>query len=115
MIPTLLNSNIPDLTAIAGELQITWESRQDPAAPPQVYLLHRSAAGEPLLLIFDTPVALEVLHLSAHLVCDGTFKYCPQTFYQELYSIHGFLDGEAAHFSAVEVLSHAFSFCEISV
>ncbi len=95
VIPTLPDSNVPDLAAIPNKFQITWESREDPAGPPQVYLLHRSGEGEPLLLIFGTPLALEVLHQSAHWVCDGTFKYCPQSFYQ-MYSIHGFLAGEAA-------------------
>ncbi len=51
--------------------------------------------AQPLLLILATPLALEVLHQSLHWVCDGTFKYCPQSFYQ-MYSIHGFLTGEAA-------------------
>ncbi len=95
IIPNLPNSQIPDLTAIPEDLQITWKSRRDANLPPDPYLLHWSDAGQLLLLIFATQLALEVLHQSSHWVCDGTFKYCPKKFYQ-MYSIHGFVHGEAS-------------------
>ncbi len=67
MIRNLPNSRISDLAAIPENLQITLESRQDAENAPVIYMLHRSAAEESLLLIFGTLQALEVLHQNAKL------------------------------------------------
>ncbi len=109
VIRNLPNSRIPDLAAIPENLQITLESWQDAENAPVVYMLHRSAPEESLLLIFGTPQALEVLHQSGHWVCDGMFKYCPCGFYQ-IYSIHGFVAGEAAPL-AIALMSNKLQVC----
>ncbi len=109
VIRNLPNSRIPDLAAIPENLQITLESRQDAENAPVVCMLHCSAPEDSLLLIFGTPQALEVLHRSAHWVCDGTFKYCPRGFYQ-VYSIHRFLAGEAAPLT-IALMSNKLQVC----
>ena len=73
---------------------------QVPAIPPEYqltsnglqFLIYDSGVGDPeRMLIFATAQGIDLLSISDNWFADGTFKTCPEMFYQ-LYTIHAMID-----------------------
>ena len=59
------------------------------------FLRYDSGIGDDgRILIFPSNQGLELLSNSEHWFCDGTFKVCPEIFYQ-VYTIHALVNGRA--------------------
>ncbi|XP_064463978.1 uncharacterized protein LOC135375191 [Ornithodoros turicata] len=92
-----LNKRYPTLMGIGEpsdawqQLSLTWEARHSSDMEDTMVLYQKT---QPPTVVLASALDLEILHQSRHWVCDGTFQYCPSGFAQ-LYSIHGFLHGEA--------------------
>jgi hypothetical protein len=72
-------TNAADI-AVPAEYKLTSDGRN--------FLLHDSGEGDPdRLLLFGTEESLDWLVAREHWFSDGTFKTCPEVFYQ-LYTIH---------------------------
>ena len=58
----------------------------------QRFLLHDTGVGDPnRIIMFSTNQALDCLNTSDHWFDDGTFKVCPEMFFQ-LYSVHALIN-----------------------
>lgn len=104
-------ANLPSLSTIRRNIRHIRQdrdllpnpiSRADiPELPPQYTV---TANGDPFLIfdsgvgdqerffVFASPQALQLLANSEHWYADGTFKVCPEVFYQ-LYTVHGQRNG----------------------
>ena len=100
-------ANIPSTSALRKNIRKAREDSDVPHNPvtrkgipvlPEQY--KNTVAGEPFLIydsgvgdqerkfIFASEIGLQLLRESEHWYVDGTFKVCPEIFYQ-LYTIHG--------------------------
>lgn len=98
--------NLPSMNAMRRNIRAARQDRNIPPQPvnivaipdiPQEYqitengeqfLLFDSGSGDPeRIIIFASPLGINQLATSEHWFADGTFKVCPEVFYQ-LYTVH---------------------------
>ena len=105
-------ANIPSTSTLRRNIRKAWEdnnvphnpvTREDIAVLPEQY--QNTVVGEPFVIydsgvgdqeqifIFSSEIWLQLLRESEHWYTDGTFKVCPEIFYQ-LYTIHGQRNGQ---------------------
>ena len=105
-------ANIPSTSTLRRNIRKAWEdnnvphnpvTREDIAVLPEQY--QNTVVGEPFVIydsgvgdqeqifIFSSEIWLQLLRESEHWYTDGTFKFCPEIFYQ-LYTIHGQRNGQ---------------------
>jgi len=85
----LIARNIPD---VLRETLRRREAGNGDGNKEEQFLLYSSQEGR--LLMFCAQTEMRLLHESSYVICDGTFKMCPDTAYQ-LYTMHGFRCREA--------------------
>ena len=109
-IPQTVAVNMPLTDSIRRNIRLQRQNRQQypnpiareavPELPAEYrqtatgeqFLIHDSGVGdENRILIFGSVQALELLGQSLHWFSDGTFKVCPEIFYQ-LYTLHALIN-----------------------
>ena len=87
------DNDVPHNTVTREDIPVLPEQYQNTVAGEPFLIYDSGVADQERMFIFASEIGLQLLRESKHCYADGTFKVCPEIFYQ-LYTIHGQRNGQ---------------------